>query len=140
MVGARDFLSSRWDTATCAPHAGQEWRECPVFCEDFSVTTNGLGTPAGPHRAALGCLLSEAQHYPAADHEPAKSALAKLLATTHDPSSPPPESSSHPLSSSSSSSSPDDSSISRIASKLLIGNGASELVDLLVRLTDQPKC
>eukprot|EP01068_Selenidium_serpulae_P002925 Selendium_serpulae@DN2769_c0_g1_i3.p1 len=80
------------------------------------------------------------QHYPAADHEPAKSALAKLLATTHDPSSPPPESSSHPLSSSSSSSSPDDSSISRIASKLLIGNGASELVDLLVRLTDQPKC
>lgn len=33
-------------------HGGQDWRGLDNFMEDFSVTTNGLGTPVGALEAA----------------------------------------------------------------------------------------
>ena len=34
-----------WDTETQQYHGGQEWAGLETFVEDFSVTTNPLGTP-----------------------------------------------------------------------------------------------
>jgi len=34
-----------WDAKTQQYHGGQEWKFLNNFVEDFSVTTNGLGTP-----------------------------------------------------------------------------------------------
>ncbi len=34
-----------WDEKCQQFHGGQEWSVLPHFIEDFSVTTNGLGTP-----------------------------------------------------------------------------------------------
>lgn len=102
---------------TAAPHAGQDWRDCRVFVADFSVTTNALGTPVTPHKAAIECLTHEAGHYPAADYEPAKDRLTKFML---GPSAPP-------------------SALSCLHSRLLVGNGASELIDLLIRFAE-PNC
>jgi len=43
-----------------------------------SVTTNGLGTPAGA-LAAARAAVEEISHYPPADFEPALSHLAEFL-------------------------------------------------------------
>ena len=37
---------TKWNQNTQEYHAGQEWNTIDNFVEDFSVTTNGLGTPA----------------------------------------------------------------------------------------------
>ena len=41
-----------WDAATQQYHGGQEWKYLSNFVEDFSVTTNGLGTPVAAMEAA----------------------------------------------------------------------------------------
>jgi hypothetical protein len=42
-----------WDTKVQQFHGGQDWKLCgDGFVEDFSVTTNGLGTPKAALEAA----------------------------------------------------------------------------------------
>jgi len=41
-----------WDAKTQQYHGGQEWKFLNNFVEDFSVTTNGLGTPKYALQAA----------------------------------------------------------------------------------------
>ena len=84
-------------------HGGQEWQALPKFVEDLSVTTNGLGPPESALTAAREAV-STASHYPPASFEPHLSELAHFLWGS-------------------------DSAKAR----LLLGNGASELIDLLVR-------
>ncbi|KAJ3078674.1 hypothetical protein HK102_004320 [Quaeritorhiza haematococci] len=99
-----------WDTKTQQYHGGQEWMFLDNFVEDFSVTTNGLGTPERALAAAKDAL-SVCHHYPPANQEPTKTYLARFLAV--DPS--------------------DSDSVPSIHSRLLLGNGASELIDLVTR-------
>ncbi|RKP11596.1 pyridoxal phosphate-dependent transferase [Piptocephalis cylindrospora] len=97
---------SFWDTKTQQFHGGQDWKMCgDRFVEDFSVTTNGLGTPVKALEAAADSLKT-CDHYPPADQEPARSSLAQFLwPDTHD----------------------------RNHGRLILGNGASELIDLVIR-------
>ena len=41
-----------WDTSLQQFHGGQDWKFLDNFVEDFSVTTNPLGTPEGALIAA----------------------------------------------------------------------------------------
>ncbi|EER14917.1 hypothetical protein Pmar_PMAR000638, partial [Perkinsus marinus ATCC 50983] len=97
---------SKWDLKTQTPHGGQEWSEIGNLVEDFSVTTNGLGPVPGALEAAKEALLT-IEHYPPSDFEPAITDLAEFL-------------------------SPHDSADMR--SRLLLGNGASEMIDMISRL------
>ncbi|GBB87865.1 hypothetical protein RclHR1_14360004 [Rhizophagus clarus] len=94
-----------WDTKVQQFHGGQDWRFLDNFIEDFSVTTNALGTPKAALEAAKEAIYT-CHHYPPADQEPAKTSLAQFLW-------------------------PDDYSMHR--DRLLLGNGASELIDLITR-------
>ncbi|CAI2176161.1 10795_t:CDS:2 [Funneliformis geosporum] len=94
-----------WDTKVQQFHGGQDWRFLDNFVEDFSVTTNALGTPKAALEAAKDALNS-CHHYPPADQEPAKTSLAQFIW-------------------------PDDYSLH--VDRLLLGNGASELIDLVTR-------
>ena len=99
---------SSWDSDTQTFHAGQDWMQLTqdgIFIEDFSVTTNAFGTPKGAEEAAAkACSLMH--HYPPADFEPALTDLAKFLwPEGHEEGH----------------------------SRLLMGNGASELIDLVIR-------
>jgi len=100
---------SKWDEKTQQYHGGQEWSTLNNFIEDFSVTTNGLGTPGKALNAAREAL-QVCHHYPAADQEPAKTHLAKFI---------------------------DPSSHASVHSRLLLGNGASELIDLVTRIAPE---
>ncbi|RKP26800.1 pyridoxal phosphate-dependent transferase [Syncephalis pseudoplumigaleata] len=104
-----------WDTKTQQFHAGQDWKHLANFKEDFSVTTNALGTPKGALAAAHEAL-NHCHHYPPADQEPARTSLARFLW----PATP-------------------SSSVPEGHARLLIGNGASELIDLITR-TAPPGC
>jgi len=96
-----DQTQSFWDERVQQPHGGQSWRLCGrSFVEDFSVTTNGLGSPKAAVEAAHNALAG-IHHYPAADCGDAVEALASFIQWP--------------------------------ASKLLLGNGASELIDLVMR-------
>eukprot|EP01120_Amphizonella_sp_Union-15-10_P013559 TRINITY_DN62_c0_g1_i1.p1 TRINITY_DN62_c0_g1~~TRINITY_DN62_c0_g1_i1.p1 ORF type:complete len:365 (+),score=58.08 TRINITY_DN62_c0_g1_i1:85-1179(+) len=97
-------MSSVWDENTQTFHGGQEWRALQNFHCDFSVTTNGLGTPKKALEAAVRAL-KDIEHYPAADFEPAKSLLAKWLSKDEE-----------------------------LNDRLILGNGASELIDLITRI------
>ncbi|GLD95542.1 hypothetical protein PINS_up022802 [Pythium insidiosum] len=94
-----------WDEATQTFHGGQDWKFLSNFTEDFSVTTNGLGTPVKALEAAQAAIHT-IHHYPPADFQPAISHLAEFLwpgaGQEHLP-------------------------------LLLMGNGASELIDLVIR-------
>jgi histidinol-phosphate/aromatic aminotransferase/cobyric acid decarboxylase-like protein len=103
--GANPWDCSNWDLNTQQPHGGQEWSSLKNFVEDFSVTTNFMGPPSSALAAATGSL-QHLHHYPAANFEPALSDLAKFL-------------------------SPGDADSMR--KRLLLGNGASELIDLVIR-------
>ncbi|KAI8086757.1 pyridoxal phosphate-dependent transferase [Halteromyces radiatus] len=94
-----------WDTKTQTFHGGQEHMFLDNFIEDFSVTTNYLGTPVGALEAAKQAI-HDIHHYPAANQEPAKTSLAQFLW-------------------------PND--YKEHHGRLLMGNGASELIDLVVR-------
>eukprot|EP00451_Oxyrrhis_marina_P001145 CAMPEP_0204270826 /NCGR_PEP_ID=MMETSP0468-20130131/19111_1 /ASSEMBLY_ACC=CAM_ASM_000383 /TAXON_ID=2969 /ORGANISM="Oxyrrhis marina" /LENGTH=371 /DNA_ID=CAMNT_0051246405 /DNA_START=43 /DNA_END=1158 /DNA_ORIENTATION=- len=98
--------STNWDLNTQQPHGGQEWSTIANFVEDFSVTTNYLGPPRKAI-AACATALQHIEHYPAANFEPAHSDLAAWL----QPSDP-----------------------KEISSRLMLGNGASELIDLVTRI------
>jgi histidinol-phosphate/aromatic aminotransferase/cobyric acid decarboxylase-like protein len=94
-----------WDEATQTFHGGQDWKFLDNFKEDFSVTTNGLGTPAKALAAATAAM-NTVHHYPPADFQPALSHLAEFL-WPHE--------------------------WKTNLDLLLMGNGASELIDLVIR-------
>jgi len=92
-----------WDENVQTYHAGQGWKFLNNFVADFGVTCNCLGTPTKALEAARDAVQF-IEHYPAADFEPAFSALAAWLC-------------------------PD----TNIKPKFTLGNGASELIDLITR-------
>ncbi|CAG8439100.1 13287_t:CDS:2 [Acaulospora colombiana] len=94
-------LSSVWDTKIQQFHGGQDWKQLDNFIEDFSVTTNALGTPKNALEASREAVSDFENH-----QEPAKTSLAQFLW-------------------------PDD--YSKHKDRLLLGNGASELIDLVIR-------
>ncbi|GBC15238.2 60S ribosomal protein L16 [Rhizophagus irregularis DAOM 181602=DAOM 197198] len=94
-----------WDTKVQQFHGGQDWKYLENFVEDFSVTTNALGTPKDALEAAKEAIYT-CHHYPPGNQEPAKTSLAKFLWS-------------------------DDYSSHK--DRLLLGNGASELIDLVTR-------
>jgi histidinol-phosphate/aromatic aminotransferase/cobyric acid decarboxylase-like protein len=98
--------ATAWDLNTQQPHGGQEWSSLSNFCEDFSVTTNFMGPPWMAISAATAAL-QHLHHYPAANFEPAITDLAKFLAPQNS---------------------------ADIRKRLLLGNGASELIDLVTRV------
>jgi len=100
--------STNWDLNTQQPHGGQEWQHLgDRFVEDFSVTTNFMGPPWKALSAATASL-QHIDHYPAANFEPAFSDLSDFLVGQ-------------------------EGDAGRIKSRLLLGNGASELIDLVTR-------
>lgn len=105
--------ATNWDLNTQQPHGGQEWSGMgDKFVSDFSVTTNFMGPPEVAVQAAKDSL-QHLEHYPAANFEPALSDCARFItgpaarATTSE---------------------------QELKSRLLLGNGASELIDLVTRL------
>ena len=86
-------------------HGGQEWQTLPGFVEDLSVTTNGFGPPPSALSAARQSV-ADCHHYPPLNGEPHLSHLAAFLWGT---------------------------SAATAGKRLLLGNGASELIDLLTR-------
>ncbi|KAK9768880.1 hypothetical protein K7432_000111 [Basidiobolus ranarum] len=94
-----------WDAKLQQFHGGQDWKFIENFIEDFSVTTNPLGTPKQALQAARDSI-DTCHHYPPANQEPAKTSLAEFIW-------------------------PNDYLENR--DRLLLGNGASELIDLVVR-------
>lgn len=100
-----------WDHKTQQYHGGQEWAFLQNFVEDFSVTTNGLGTPKYALQAAKDSL-NNCGHYPPGNQEPAKTDLAKWMA-------------------------PEELGLDweNVHSRMLLGNGASELIDLVTRIS-----
>lgn len=100
--------SQVWDASAQQFHGGQDWSHLPNFIEDFSVTTNALGTPVKALEKARAAV-DTIHHYPPADFEPAISDLAGWL-WNHRPAEVPSG-----------------------RSRLLLGNGASELIDLVIR-------
>ena len=105
--------TSAWDSDTQTFHAGQDWMQLTAdgtYIEDFSVTTNAFGTPRlAVEAAAKACSLMS--HYPPADFEPAITDLAHFLW---------PGQGGLP-----------GAEQGRV--RLLMGNGASELIDLVIR-------
>eukprot|EP00949_MAST-11_sp_MAST-11-sp1_P000533 g533.t1 len=95
-----------WNPEQQTYHGGQEWSSLNNFVEDFSVTTNGLGAHPGGVAAAQKAMATVA-HYPPADFEPARSDLCAFL---------------YPK-----------GNADEMKKRLLMGNGASELIDLIVR-------
>jgi histidinol-phosphate/aromatic aminotransferase/cobyric acid decarboxylase-like protein len=102
--------ATNWDLNTQQPHGGQEWSSMgDTFVSDFSVTTNFLGPPAAAVAAAASSL-QHLEHYPAANFEPALTHCADFVAGA------------------------DGETSAELKSRLLLGNGASELIDLVTRL------
>ncbi|KAJ1911244.1 hypothetical protein H4S04_004196 [Coemansia sp. S16] len=98
--------SGPWDAKLQQFHGGQEWAQLSNFVEDFSVTTNPFGMPSGA-KVAAAHSIEHSHHYPPADQEPAKSSLARFLW-------------------------PSEFETER--DRLILGNGASELIDLVIRM------
>jgi histidinol-phosphate/aromatic aminotransferase/cobyric acid decarboxylase-like protein len=98
--------ATAWDLNTQQPHGGQEWSSIDNFCEDFSVTTNFMGPPWMAISAATAAL-QHLHHYPAANFEPAITDLASFLSPGN---------------------------AADVRKRLLLGNGASELIDLVTRV------
>ncbi|CAI5743448.1 unnamed protein product [Peronospora destructor] len=94
-----------WDAKTQTFHGGQDWKYLDNFTEDFSVTTNALGTPKKALETATQAMTT-VHHYPPADFQPASSHLAAFLWPENWQQNLP---------------------------LLLMGNGASELIDLVIR-------
>jgi len=101
--------ATNWDLDTQQPHGGQEWAGMgDKFVEDFSVTTNFMGPPWRAVAAATASL-QHIDHYPAANCEPAVTDLAVWMT-------------------------PQGESVEDTRARLLLGNGASELIDLVTRI------
>lgn len=101
--------SDVWNKEAQTFHGGQDWAHLSNFVEDFSVTTNPLGTPKKALEAARAAI-DTIHHYPPADFEPAISDLARWLWPG-----------------------PEGGDWQEGHSRLLLGNGASELIDLVIR-------
>ncbi|KAJ1936460.1 hypothetical protein FBU59_005044 [Linderina macrospora] len=95
-----------WDAKLQQFHGGQDWAHLENFIEDFSVTTNAFGMPESAKLASVRSI-EHSHHYPPADQEPAKSSLAQFLWP---------------------------STWSQDTERLILGNGASELIDLVIRM------
>eukprot|EP01071_Lankesteria_metandrocarpae_P007888 Lankesteria_metandrocarpae@DN4810_c0_g1_i3.p1 len=110
-----NLLSRRWNVDVQQPHGGQDWRDMEHFVEDFSVTTN----PLGPSKSAVASATKriDIEHYPASDYEPAWSALARHMLRTKAAAD----------------SIVPSAKLEEMKSRLILGNGASELIDLVVR-------
>jgi histidinol-phosphate/aromatic aminotransferase/cobyric acid decarboxylase-like protein len=111
VLSAARFASGKsssdvWDEEAQTFHGGQDWAHISNFVEDFSVTTNPLGTPKKALEAARAACDTIC-HYPPADFEPAITDLAKWMWEGSD--------------------------AVEGHSRLLLGNGASELIDLCIR-------
>lgn len=87
-------------------HAGQIWYTQHHVSEDLSVIANPFGLPSGSAQF-LADNLSQIGHYPASDWEPARSRLFEFLRLPEQPEA--------------------------SSARLLLGNGASELIDVLLR-------
>mmetsp|Transcript_96397 Transcript_96397/g.201395 ORF Transcript_96397/g.201395 Transcript_96397/m.201395 type:complete len:420 (-) Transcript_96397:568-1827(-) len=107
--------SQVWDKEAQQFHGGQDWAHLKNFVEDFSVTTNVLGTPEKALEKAREAV-STIHHYPPADFEPAVSDLAAWLWR-------------EPLNNQK----PSAEVIADGRQRLTLGNGASELIDLVIR-------
>ncbi|PVU99564.1 hypothetical protein BB559_000605 [Furculomyces boomerangus] len=107
----KDNEKGLWDTKIQQYHGGQEWKHLDNFVEDFSVTTNALGTPKAALLAAQNAIL-DCGHYPPANQEPAKTSLAKFIWP---------------------------SEYVENNKRLILGNGASELIDLVMRMAPAGK-
>lgn len=101
---------TNWDLNTQQPHGGQEWNKLDNFEEDFSVTTNVLGPPWKAVTAAASSL-QHVDHYPAANYEPNFTDLARFM---------------------------DPVNYEQLKPLLMLGNGASELIDLVTRVGANP--
>ncbi|KAJ2794795.1 hypothetical protein H4R21_005359 [Coemansia helicoidea] len=97
-----------WDAKVQQFHGGQDWAHIDNFVEDFSVTTNAFGMPASA-KAAATRAIEHSHHYPPADQEPARSSLARFLW-------------------------PAEAECAAQKDRLILGNGASELIDLVIRM------
>jgi hypothetical protein len=68
-------------------HGGQDWRGLDNFREDFSVTTNGLGTPAGAleaaRKAASSCFAASSHHHARSCHDRSRHARGGHAQDTH---------------------------------------------------------
>lgn len=104
-MGSKEKESTVWDSETQTFHGGQDWKFLSNFVEDFSVTTNGLGTPERALEASKAAV-DTIHHYPPADFQPALSHLAEFLWPK---------------------------AWKENMSLMLLGNGASELIDLVIR-------
>ena len=72
-------VKNKWNLSTQELHGGQTWMLCgDKYVADFSVTTNGLGTPKNGMDALLPSAL-DISHYPSADCEEALAALGKYV-------------------------------------------------------------
>jgi len=101
-MSVTEGVKNLWDTAVQEAHGGQTWSQLgDKYVADFSVTTNGLGTPPKATQAAMDAM-SLISHYPAADNGDAIQALSEFCKFP--------------------------------ASQLLVGNGASEFIDIAMRL------
>ncbi|KAI8318159.1 PLP-dependent transferase [Martensiomyces pterosporus] len=98
--------SGPWDAKLQQFHGGQDWAHLDNFIEDFSVTTNAFGMPESAKLASIQSI-EHSHHYPPADQEPAKTSLARFLW-------------------------PVGYEVDR--DRLILGNGASELIDLVIRM------
>ncbi|RLN47296.1 hypothetical protein BBJ28_00019817, partial [Nothophytophthora sp. Chile5] len=105
MASSRSSKPGVWDEKTQTFHGGQDWKFLHNFVEDFSVTTNALGTPKLALEAATAAMAT-VHHYPPADFQPAISHLAAFLWPN---------------------------GWQQNLDLLLMGNGASELIDLVIR-------
>lgn len=94
-----------WDDNTQTFHGGQDWKFLSNYVADFSVTTNGIGTPESGLLAAREAVDS-IHHYPPADFQPALHDLAEFVWPTKGHEN---------------------------MSLMQLGNGASELIDLVIR-------
>ncbi|KAJ1960732.1 hypothetical protein GGI12_003644 [Dipsacomyces acuminosporus] len=95
-----------WDAKLQQFHGGQDWAHLENFIEDFSVTTNAFGMPESAKQAGVRAM-EHSHHYPPADQEPAKTSLAQFL---------------WPV------------GFEAERDRLILGNGASELIDLVIRM------
>ncbi|KAJ2557441.1 hypothetical protein EV175_001346 [Coemansia sp. RSA 1933] len=106
MPATNSESSGPWDSKLQQFHGGQDWAFLDNFVEDFSVTTNAFGMPESGKLAAIESV-QHGHHYPPADQEPAKSSLARFLWPTE---------------------------FETDRDRLILGNGASELIDLVIRM------
>eukprot|EP00033_Pygsuia_biforma_P000984 GCRY01001127.1.p1 GENE.GCRY01001127.1~~GCRY01001127.1.p1 ORF type:complete len:363 (-),score=33.10 GCRY01001127.1:499-1587(-) len=87
-------------------HAGRTWATLQHYVEDFTVTINGLQAPPEAIDAAR-VALGGVMHYPSHDQEPAHSSICRFL---------------------------DSNKWDSLRKRSCMGNGASELIDLVTRL------